>query len=114
MKKANGIIVILYSILVLAGGIIGFVKANSVPSLIMGTAFGVALFGNAIAMLKHSRIGTYLAAVLTLILTIFFAFRFAKSLLFMPAGLMCVAGLVVLAALTTFVLAKRRSQYFPP
>lgn len=91
--------VIAYAVLVIIGGIMGFVKAKSFPSLMMGISFGIGLLGSAAAMLKNSRLGFWAASTLITILTLFFAFRFIKTHLFMPAGLMCIVGVVVIAAL---------------
>lgn len=99
MKKSSGIVVIVYAILVLIGGIIGFIKANSVSSLVMGTGFAIALLLSGYGLLKRSLAGLYASSALTVVLTLFFAFRFYKTHVFMPAGLMFILGIAVIATL---------------
>jgi uncharacterized membrane protein (UPF0136 family) len=85
--------ILVYAVLVLAGGIVGYVKAESKASLISGVASGVAL---AIAWYiagQTPAIGLPLAAALALVLLIVFAIRFRKTGKFMPAGLMAALSL---------------------
>lgn len=83
-----GYLVIIYALIVFVGGFIGYVKAESTPSLIMGTLFGALLAGSAIGMLRHRHIGKYAALGLTFLLIAFFTYRYMVTGKFMPAGLM--------------------------
>ena len=84
--QATAIIVWIYGALVLAGGVIGWVKARSKPPLISGVvfAFGLALSG--IAVWQGTRAGLYLAEALAVSLLLAFLLRLAKTRMFMPAG----------------------------
>jgi uncharacterized membrane protein (UPF0136 family) len=83
----------IYIVLLVAGGLTGFLKAGSKMSLIMSLAFAAALSLCAIGVLRP----ILLADILLLVLFIFFGWRFAKGRKFMPAGLMTLLTVVALA-----------------
>jgi len=85
-----------YALFVLMGGLIGYLKAGSYPSLMMGTVFSMLLFFCSFAIHKKSVLGHVLTLVLTSFLLVFFGFRFFQKLTFMPAGLMVVLSLGML------------------
>lgn len=97
--KFNGIMIIIFGLLVLLGGMIGFAKAQSVPSLIMGSVFALALVGCGGAMFKEIKLGYYIAIILSFILLGFFTYRFALTQNFIPAGFMSILSFIVLIAL---------------
>lgn len=101
--KTTGWTVLGYALLVFLGGIFGYVKAGSTPSLVMGVIFAVILSTSAFAMFNEKKIGLFAAIVATAILAAFFLYRFAAAFHFMPAGLMSVLSLIILA----FLLVKR-------
>lgn len=83
----------IYIVLLVAGGVYGFVKAGSKPSLIASLAFGVLLTLAALGYL-----GTpYAADLLLVVLVIVFSRRFQKTKKLMPAGVMTLLTLSVLA-----------------
>jgi uncharacterized membrane protein (UPF0136 family) len=95
--QTAAIIVWVYGALVLAGGVMGWVKARSKPSLIAGVAFGAALI--ATGWCPYARwVGAGLAAALGIIMGV----RFAKTKKFMPAGLTFVLSGIVLVALVVW------------
>ena len=83
----------IYIVLLVAGGLAGFLKAGSKMSLIMSLAFAAALSLCAIGVIRP----ILLADILLLVLLIFFGWRFAKGRKFMPAGLMTLLTIVALA-----------------
>lgn len=85
-----------YIVLLVIGGIIGFVKAGSKVSLQMATAFAVALILLAIPDLFAAGFRRGATNVLLAILLIVFTIRLVKTKKFMPAGMMVIATLVVL------------------
>ncbi|HEV8050918.1 MAG TPA: TMEM14 family protein [Parachlamydiaceae bacterium] len=103
--RPTGWIVLTYALLVFLGGIFGYVKAESTASLIMGVAFAVALSSSAFAMFNEKNIGFIIASISTALLAAFFIYRFALTYSFMPAGMMSVLSLAVLA-----VLYSRRAK----
>jgi len=98
MKK-SGYTVSIYALMVLLGGIMGYVKVNSLVSLGAGIGFAIALVFSAWGLFKEKAIGFYSSFVLTVILLTFFAMRYLQSYKFMPAGLMCILSVFVLACL---------------
>jgi len=72
-------IVLVYGILVAAGGVMGYVKSKSMPSLITGLLFGNLLIGCSVFMLNGDIRATYVALVLSLALLAIFFFRFRVS-----------------------------------
>ena len=86
------IILIVYLVLLVAGGLMGFIKAKSKASLIMSLAFAILL-----ALFEFAFTGTSSITNLLLgFLLVFFGMRFVKGRKFMPAGLMTILTLVVL------------------
>ncbi len=104
--KVTATIIFAYALLILLGGLIGHFKAGSTASLICGITFGVALAFCSYAIAKGKILAQYLALILTLFLDGFFTFRFAKTLHFVPAGMM---SLFSLAVLIVIALKIRRS-----
>jgi len=81
-----------YVVLLLIGGLIGFLKGKSRVSLIMSASFAAVLVLCALDIIfKH-----YVADILMAVLLVVFAIRLAKTKKFMPAGLMLVVTVVAL------------------
>jgi uncharacterized membrane protein (UPF0136 family) len=86
-----------YALLLIIGGIIGFVKAGSLPSIIASAMLAGFLFrygygiaqGNALAY--NMTIGTMVC------IFAFFVFRYIKTQAFMPAGMMIIVTVLTLA-----------------
>lgn len=89
-------ITLIYAALILIGGIIGFIKAQSLPSLIMGGTFALLLALSAVGMLKNYLLGQFIAIGLAALLALFFSYRFFLTMNFMPAGLIVILSLVVI------------------
>lgn len=88
----------IYALLLLIGGIIGFISAQSLPSLLMGGLS--ALLAGICAWGIHTGkpFGKTGIIILSSLLLGFFGYRFALTAKFMPGGLMALlsAGLVLL------------------
>jgi uncharacterized membrane protein (UPF0136 family) len=82
----------IYIVLLVIGGVIGFVKAKSKPSLIASSIFAVAL---ALVNLRIVEVKN-LADILLSLLIVVFAMRYAKTKKFMPAGMMIILTVVTL------------------
>ncbi|MFQ6112980.1 MAG: TMEM14 family protein [bacterium] len=104
MKMASYII-LAYGVLVLVGGILGYVKSQSLPSIISGVIFGILIILSAAIMLKGMAVGTYSALIISAFLAVFFTYRFIVSHAFMPAGLMIILSLI---SLITLIINLRR------
>jgi uncharacterized membrane protein (UPF0136 family) len=81
-----------YIVLLVVGGMVGFLKAKSKMSLLMSLAFAAALSACQLGYLKTPN----LADILLLFLLLFFVVRLLKGRKFMPAGLMTILTLLAL------------------
>ncbi len=94
--RSFAVLTLIFALVTFAGGLVGFIKANSLPSLIASSGFAVLLLLSSWAMWQEKVVGYFLAMSLTSLLALFFAYRFAISLKFMPAGIMTLISLGVL------------------
>jgi uncharacterized membrane protein (UPF0136 family) len=88
---ADQIILLVYSILLEAGGAMGFIKAGSKASVIASTIFAVVIFLFIFNVLPIDYAWTVLA-----FLVLFFGMRFAKGKKFMPNGMMLILTVITL------------------
>ena len=82
----------IYIALLVAGGLVGYLKAKSKISLYMSVGFAAALALCAIGVITGN-----LADILLIVLMVVFTLRFAKSKKFIPAGLMLALTIAALA-----------------
>jgi uncharacterized membrane protein (UPF0136 family) len=83
----------IYIILLVIGGLTGFVKGKSKVSLIMSVSFAAALSLSAAGIIFQP----YVADILLAALLVVFAMRLVKTKKFMPAGVMLVITIGALA-----------------
>jgi uncharacterized membrane protein (UPF0136 family) len=103
--QTTAAVAIIYGLLVFVGGLMGYRKARSVPSLIAGLAFGSALVVSGLYLWHGEQMGLTAALVLAATLLVLMGIRFAKTRKFMPAGLVAVLSLV---AMVVFAVALRK------
>ncbi|MEH1836213.1 MAG: TMEM14 family protein [Nostoc sp.] len=96
-----------YGILAFVGGIIGYIQAKSLVSLLSGSISGLLLIFAAYFQLQGQTWGSILAMLVTAVLVIFFAFRLVKTRKFMPAGLMTILGILALGVMVNQIVALR-------
>ena len=96
-------LVLIYGILVAAGGVMGYAKSKSAPSLIAGGISGIALVGAAVAMMKDSySVGWWISLIVALLLLGFFVSRaLSGGFKMMPGGMVIILSIIVIAALLT-------------
>ena len=92
-------LVLIYGVLILAGGVMGHSQAGSQASLVMGLIFGVLLLLGAFGIHQRKKWGLPLALLTTLVLDLFFTYRFLLTKKFTPPGLLGLISLIVLVAL---------------
>ena len=83
----------IYIVLLVAGGLFGYIKAKSTPSLVASLGFAVLLSLCAMGTIREP----LFPDVLLMILLVFFGMRFAKTRKFMPGGLMSILSIATLA-----------------
>lgn len=87
----------IYIVLLVIGGLIGFLKGKSKVSLIMSVAFAAGLVLAAVPNFFEAGFRRNLANVLMAALLVVFGMRLAKTKKMMPAGFMLIATLAALA-----------------
>lgn len=85
-----------YSIAILAGGVIGYLKANSLVSLVMGVSFTLILILSMWAIAFNRVLGNYSALGVATTLFFFFTYRFLGSYALFPAGMMMALSLFMM------------------
>ncbi len=98
------VVALIYGLLAIIGGIIGYVQARSKASLTAGSICGLLLILGGIVQLQGQSWGLILAVIVTIVLVIFFTIRLFKTRKFMPAGLMTVLGVAALVVMLKAVL----------
>jgi uncharacterized membrane protein (UPF0136 family) len=88
-----------YIILLLVGGLIGFVKARSKISLVSSAVFAALLILTTLRGVFQRGFALGLANVILVLLLLVFVMRLGKTRKFMPSGLILLATVVVLALL---------------
>lgn len=86
-----------YIVILLVGGLFGFFKGRSMISLAMSVVFAVLLILTTFHSVFQPSFAFAMANVLLLVLVVVFTMRLAKTKKFMPAGLMLIATIAMLA-----------------
>ena len=85
---------LVFGVLTIAGGIVGFVKAGSAPSIIAGSITGILLIVAGLLLPEHAAWGIGLGLVVSLVLAAQFVPKFVRTGRFMPAGIMAVLSAI--------------------
>ncbi|KAI1712814.1 transmembrane protein 14C domain-containing protein [Ditylenchus destructor] len=93
---------LVYAGLVAAGGLIGYLKAGSIPSLVAGVASGV------VAGVASFYSNFYVLIGVGIVLSGLMGFRFLKSGKFMPAGLIAALSLLIIVRCVIYFIAKNK------
>ena len=102
--EAAKIYFIIFGILTIAGGGVGYVKAGSVASIIAGCIAGVLLLLAAFLLPEHHAIGVSTALVVSLLLALQFVPKFLRTGKVMPAGMMAILSAIgIIAAIVAWV-----------
>ena len=97
------IILVGYALLLVVGGLIGYRKAGSRPSLIAGTISGLVALVAAGLMIFDAR-AIWLGVALAVAMLVVFSIRFSKTGKFMPSGMLGIISLGVLVGLILAIL----------
>lgn len=85
---------IVFGLLTIVGGVIGYAKAGSTASIIAGSICGILLLVAAYLLPAHLALGLGVAAVISIALAGRFVPIFIKTGQAMPAGLMSVLSVI--------------------
>jgi uncharacterized membrane protein (UPF0136 family) len=95
---------IIFGLLTIAGGVMGYVKASSTASLIAGSVSGILLLVAAFLIPNYLAAGLGLAALVSIALAGRFVPAFMKTGQVMPAGLMSVLSVIgVIMAIVAWI-----------
>jgi len=106
--KFGQVILLVWALVVAAGGVMGYVKAQSLPSLVAGIVCGALLFGSYWVSRRYLLRGYRAGIGVSAVLAVTFGWRLWKTGAFMPSGLMLILSVVVLVAL--FAITTRRDD----
>ena len=102
--EAAKIYFIVFGVLTIVGGIIGYVKAGSVASVIAGSITGILLLVGVFLLPEHRVIGLATVFIISLLLLAQFAPKFIRTGRVMPAGMMAILSVIgLIAAIVVWV-----------
>ena len=101
MHHTASVVLWVYIVLLLVGGMIGFFKAHSKVSLISSSVFAAVLVLTQTGIFAPA-VARNLVNILLAALLVVFAIRLAKTKKFMPSGLMLVLTILALALRNLF------------
>jgi len=103
MLTSAKIYFLLFGILTIAGGIIGYVKVGSTPSIVVGSITGVLLFIGGWLLPEHRAAGLLTVLIVSVLLALWFVPKFIRTGKAMPAGMMSILSAIgVIAAIVTW------------
>jgi uncharacterized membrane protein (UPF0136 family) len=85
---------IVFGILTIAGGVVGYVKAGSVASIVAGGITGVLLLVAALLLPEYRIVGLATACIVSLLLAAQFVPKFLRTGRVMPAGMMSILSVI--------------------
>jgi uncharacterized membrane protein (UPF0136 family) len=102
------VVYLVYAVVLLLGGVMGFVKAKSAPSLIAGIVSGtLAVVAKVLLDLHHPRSGLGLGFALSVAMIAFFFGRFQRTKKAMPSlAIVALSALVLIATLARLAMAQ--------
>jgi len=102
--EAAKIYFIVFGILTIVGGIVGYVKAGSVVSIIAGSITGVLLLVAAFLLPEHRMVGLATAFIISLLLAAQFMPKLLRTGRVMPAGIMSLLSVIgIIVAIVAWV-----------
>ena len=85
---------LIFGALTIVGGVIGYVKAGSLPSIIAGAITGVLLLVAGWILPTNRAIGLLIALIVSLLLAAQFVPKLIRTGKMMPAGLMSILSVI--------------------
>lgn len=104
--NAFQIVLLLYAIIIAAGGVMGYTQAQSMVSLVNGlVAAALLLLGLGLSF-RNPAAGFGLSAVVALALGLFFAYRFFTTGKWMPGGMTMILSAIAFIVMVLAILRK--------
>ena len=95
---------IIFGLLTIVGGVMGYVKAGSTVSIITGSVSGIGLIVAAFLLSGNVALGLALAGLVSILLAGWFIPIFMKTGAVMPAGLMSILSVIgVIMAIVAWI-----------
>jgi uncharacterized membrane protein (UPF0136 family) len=94
--KFSAIAILLYAFLILIGGVVEYLQAKSLYSLISGFIFGTSLLISGWFAWHESMTAGYIATLTILLLAIYFGYKFILTEKFLPSGIILIASFITL------------------
>jgi uncharacterized membrane protein (UPF0136 family) len=95
---------IVFGILTIFGGIIGYVKAGSKPSIIAGSITGILLLVAGFLLPQQRVAGLVIALIVSIVLALQFVPKLIRTGRVMPAGMMSILSVIgIIVAIYTWV-----------
>ncbi len=95
---------IIFGILTIAGGVVGYVKAGSVASIVAGGITGVLLLVAAFLLPEYRVVGLATACIVSLLLAAQFVPKFLRTGRVMPAGMMSILSVIgIIVAIAAWI-----------
>jgi len=85
---------IVFGILTIAGGVVGYVKAGSMASIVAGGMTGVLLLAAAFLLPEYRIVGLATAGIVSLLLAAQFVPKFLRTGRVMPTGMMSILSVI--------------------
>ena len=102
--EAAKIYFMVFGALTIVGGIVGYVKAGSVASIIAGSITGVLLLVAAFLLPEHRVVGLATALIVSLLLAAQFIPKLLRTGRVMPAGIMSLLSVIgIIVAIVAWV-----------
>ncbi|MGV3533460.1 MAG: TMEM14 family protein [Chthoniobacteraceae bacterium] len=97
----------IFGVLTILGGVMGYVKAGSMASIIAGGIAGLLLIGAGVLIATHTQPGLILGLIISIALAGRFIPAFTKEYAFMPAGLMSILSIIGILLTIASLIFKR-------
>jgi uncharacterized membrane protein (UPF0136 family) len=102
--EAAKIYFIVFGLLTIAGGVVGYVKAGSGASIIAGAITGILLLVGAFLLPDHRVAGLAIALIVSVLLAAQFVPKFLRTGTVMPAGVMSLLSVIgIVAAVVVWI-----------
>jgi uncharacterized membrane protein (UPF0136 family) len=104
MIGAAKIYFIVFGVLTIVGGIIGYASKGSVASIVAGSISGILLLLGAFLLADHFVAGLAIALIVSLLLAGQFVPKFIQTGKAMPAGMMSILSVIgIITAIVTWI-----------